>query len=307
MADGQFRVFLSAVTSEFGKARDALSADLRSRGVGVRVQSDFRQEAQADTTLSKLHDYIWGCDAVVSLIGQRAGDFPPPVAAERFADMLPVGFAKASYTQWELFFARQHKKRLSIYIASEEYVPDRHLPAADDDPGQAAFERYIIADQGLDRTYFANEDQLCRAVLKEDWPASDEIDADMPSRLILIYNDYRDAYLSQKYYGHMLRLATRQGREEQVAEFRHFYAQYAKFAAELRHIVDDVKAEQRLSDKCWSRFRRIRARIAKLEKEEPFPDRSLVRRFQREVNHEVPPQSFWMPRSAPSREQAPTP
>jgi hypothetical protein len=46
----QFRVFLSGVTSEFGKARDALGADLRSRDTLLRVQSDFRQEAGSETT-----------------------------------------------------------------------------------------------------------------------------------------------------------------------------------------------------------------------------------------------------------------
>jgi Domain of unknown function (DUF4062) len=81
MPDRQFRVFLSAVTSEFGKVRDALSADLRARGVAVSVQSDFRQEATADTLLAKLHDYIWGCDAVVCIIGNRPGELPPDNAA----------------------------------------------------------------------------------------------------------------------------------------------------------------------------------------------------------------------------------
>ena len=41
MLEGEFRIFLSAVTSEFGKARDAVAADLRSREVALlRVQSD---------------------------------------------------------------------------------------------------------------------------------------------------------------------------------------------------------------------------------------------------------------------------
>lgn len=295
MPDGQFRVFLSAVTSEFGKSRDALSADLRSRGVAVRVQSDFRQEAHADTLLAKLHDYIWGCDAVVCLVGRRPGEVPPAAAAERFATMLPDGFAAASYTQWEFFFARQHRKRLSIYVASEDYVPHRHVAADAGHAMQAAFERYIADGLGLDRSYFANEDQLCRAVLKEDWPVTGGHDADTPSRLILIYNDYRDSYLSQKYYGHLLRVATRQGDPAQMTEFRHLYGRYAEFAAQLRHIVDEVKAERRLSEKTWSRFRRVRARIAKLEKLEPFPDRSLAKRFQKEVNHEIPVESLWMP------------
>lgn len=296
MANGQFRVFLSAVTSEFGKARDALSADLRSRGLLVSVQSDFRQEAGADTLLAKLHDYIWGCDAVVCLVGRRPGEVPPPAAAERFSAMLPAGFVAASYTQWEFFFARQHKKRLSIYVASEDHAPDRDVPSDDSHRLQVAFEHHIVAELGLDRSYFANEDQLCRAVLKEDWPAArDEHHADTPGRLILIYNDYRDAYLSQKYYGHLIRVATRRDDQAQAGELRIFYTRYAEFAAELRHIVDEIKAERRLSDKSWNRFRRVRARIAKLEKLEPFPDRSLAKRFQKEVNHEIPVESLWMP------------
>jgi hypothetical protein len=73
MPQDQFRVFLSTVTSEFGKARDALGADLRSRDTLLRVQSDFRQEAGSDTTLKKLHDYIRDCSAVVCVIGKRSG------------------------------------------------------------------------------------------------------------------------------------------------------------------------------------------------------------------------------------------
>ena len=307
MSDRQFRVFLSAVTSEFGKARDSLSADLRARGVAVSVQSDFRQEAQADTLLAKLHDYIWGCDAVVCLVGKRPGEVPPDGAAARFYDVLPAGFARASYTQWEFFFARQHGKRLSIYLAGDDYRPDREVPVDGSHALQTAFERHIVAELGLDRTYFANEDQLCRAVLKEDWPATGHPDGETRSRLILIYNDYRDAYLSQKYYGHLLRAATRRADVAQADGLQRFYANYAAFAAELRHIVDDIKASHRLSDKSWSRFRRVRSRIAKLEREEPFPDRSLVKRFQREVNHELPPQSFWMPPAQVRAEAAVSP
>ncbi|HEV2189877.1 MAG TPA: DUF4062 domain-containing protein [Stellaceae bacterium] len=307
MPNGQFRVFLSAVTSEFGKARDALAADLRSRGIAVSVQSDFRQEAQADTTLRKLHDYIWGCDAVVCLVGQRPGDLPPPAAAGQFSDVLPAHFEQASYTQWEFFFARQHKKRLSIYIARDDYVPDREIPRATSRALQSAFEQHIISEQGLDRTYFSNEDQLCRAVLKEDWPSTNGGGDHTPDRLILIYNDFRDAYLSQKYYGYVLRLATQKSQEQRAAEYQHLYRQYAEFTSELRLIVDDVKAQRGLTDTSWNRFRRIRSRIAKLERQEPFPDRSLVIRFQKEVNHEIPPQSFWMPRTPQHVEATTTP
>jgi hypothetical protein len=87
----EFRIFLSAVTSEFGTARDALAADLRSRDTLVRVQSDFRQEADGDTTLKKLHDYIRDCSAVVCAIGGRSGACPSPAAAAEFAHLSPVG------------------------------------------------------------------------------------------------------------------------------------------------------------------------------------------------------------------------
>jgi tetratricopeptide (TPR) repeat protein len=174
MPQDQFRIFLSAVTSEFGKARDALGADLRSRDTLLRVQSDFRQEAGSDTTLQKLHDYIRDCSAVVCVIGKRSGALPPPAAAAPFNHMLPSGIATASYTQWEFFFARHFKRRLSIYIAKDDHKPDG-APGSEDDPKlQTAFIAHIVNEQGLDRSYFSNEDQLCRAVLKEDWPKKPE-------------------------------------------------------------------------------------------------------------------------------------
>ena len=72
-----FRVFLSAVSSEFGEARSGVASDLRARGIEVKVQEDFRQEAGSDTTLAKLHDYIRDCSAIVCVIGERSGSVPP--------------------------------------------------------------------------------------------------------------------------------------------------------------------------------------------------------------------------------------
>ncbi|TDH59795.1 tetratricopeptide repeat protein [Dankookia rubra] len=170
MAAAEFRVFLSAVTSEFGHTRSALAADLRSRSLLVRVQDDFRQEAAADTTLRKLHDYIRDCAAVVCIIGSRSGACPPANAAVSFIHMLPSGIAKASYTQWEFFFARHYRRRLSIYIARDNYVPDLPEPNGPDCPElQQVMVHYILQEKGFDRSSFSNEDQLCRAVLKEDW------------------------------------------------------------------------------------------------------------------------------------------
>src|SRR5215470_17548242 len=171
MPQDEFRIFLSAVSSEFGKARDAVAADLRAREAVLRVQSDFRQEAGSDTTLKKLHDYIRDCSAVVCVIGTRSGACPPAAAAAPFRKMLPSGIVEASYTQWEFFFARHYERHLSIYIANPDYPPDQPAPTTADRPDlQQALVRYIVEEQGLDRSYFPNVDQLARAVLKEDWP-----------------------------------------------------------------------------------------------------------------------------------------
>src|SRR4051794_24195010 len=112
-----FRVFVSAVSSEFGTARSALASDLRARGLEVKVQEDFRQEKDADTTLRLLEQYIHGCDAVVAIMGGSSGSLPPPAAAVPFRHMLPSGIEEASYTQWEILFARYYGRRLSFYVA----------------------------------------------------------------------------------------------------------------------------------------------------------------------------------------------
>jgi hypothetical protein len=54
----QFRVFVSAVTSGFGSARDALANDLQSHDLIVRVQRCFRNDDKAGTLLHKLRNYL---------------------------------------------------------------------------------------------------------------------------------------------------------------------------------------------------------------------------------------------------------
>jgi tetratricopeptide (TPR) repeat protein len=167
MAD--FRVFVSAVSSEFGTARDMLAASLRSRDLMLRVQSDFHQEAAADTTLRKLHDYIRDCSAVVCIIGQRSGAMPPAASAAPFAHMLPPGVAEASYTQWEFFFARHYRRRLSLHIATGAWKPGQSAADGDRADLQAALIQHV-RQQGLDRDSFDTADRLCHLVLREKWP-----------------------------------------------------------------------------------------------------------------------------------------
>jgi hypothetical protein len=112
----EFRVFFSALTSEFGSARDTLAASLRSRDLLLRVQSDVRQQADAATTLRKLHDYIRDCSAVVRIIGRIATTTP------RYRPQQPRG-AAASHQP-----ARQGGTAAAAASGDCSCLPARHRP-----------------------------------------------------------------------------------------------------------------------------------------------------------------------------------
>jgi hypothetical protein len=164
------RVFLSAVSSEFGSARDALANDLQSHDVTVRVQRSFRHDGKADTLLHKLHNYIESCDAVVCLAGTRSGaGFPKPGEAAPFVDMLPDGFTEASYTQWEFFFARHFKRRCLVYFATNKFRRDKRVSPARDRPKlQTSFATHIKS-LGVQWTPVDGRQQLRAEVLKDLW------------------------------------------------------------------------------------------------------------------------------------------
>jgi len=172
-----FHIFISRVTGEFGRVSDALAADLRSKGAIGKVQIDFRQEESTETTLDKLEQYVHSADAVIALIGQHSGSYPPEQAAAKWSHILPAGVAKATYTQWEVHFARHYGRRLSIYFGIDhckgishfkpESLPDS---TGDDLSGQMTYALWLTKTLGVDRNYFTSENHLCRLVLKENWP-----------------------------------------------------------------------------------------------------------------------------------------
>jgi hypothetical protein len=165
-----FRVFISAVSSECAAARAKVASDLRARGFEVKVQDDFRQEADTRTTLEKLHRYISECDAVVSILGKRSGAFPPDMAAQPFAQLLPEGFSRLSYTQWEVAFARMSSRRLSFYVLADDFIAEGEPNSEDEPAGQARFADWLFRTCGLDRVEATNKDELRAEILREDWP-----------------------------------------------------------------------------------------------------------------------------------------
>ena len=163
------KVFVSAVSSEFGTVRARIASDLRARGLTVKFQEDFTQRGGATTTLQALHNYIEECETVICIVGSQHGACPPAVAAAPFKGLLPNGIETASYTHWELFFALQFKKRLSLHIAQPDYLPEK-ASVGNEDPGlQSAFVRHIKG-QGLNREYFAGPFQSIRQSYRMNHP-----------------------------------------------------------------------------------------------------------------------------------------
>jgi tetratricopeptide (TPR) repeat protein len=162
-------VFISAVTAEFGGLRDRIASVLRAKGHTVKVQSDFRQEGFADTTLSKLEGYIARCDRIIALIGNQSGSFPPAAAADPFNHMLPAKFERLSNTQWEVIFARDHNPKGLFVYDGRAYPTERPANGGDADQ-QVDWVTYLTKTLGLDRDTFTTADQALNHVLMLDWP-----------------------------------------------------------------------------------------------------------------------------------------
>jgi hypothetical protein len=160
----QTGVFLSAVTSEFGKLRQTVRSVLSKQGYDVTSQEDFAQTG--GTTLEKLDEYVRTCPAVVSIVGKRSGSLPPAGAAADYARLLPKQLAAATYTQWEVILAHHYDKPLYVYHASDRHVPDEPQPTGEDHPElQAKFTEWLFEGLGLDRTTFDDDKDLQIAVL----------------------------------------------------------------------------------------------------------------------------------------------
>lgn len=159
--------FISAVTSECAKARDAAASALRRRGLRVEVQNEMDYAPGSLTTLRRLHDLIHNTAEVHCIFGKRSGACPPAEAAAEFAKLLPPGITEASYTQWEYFFALRHAPgRVWLYIATDDYQPDQPDADSDNRPDlQAKFLDYLRKERGYDYAPFHNADRVETEVL----------------------------------------------------------------------------------------------------------------------------------------------
>jgi tetratricopeptide (TPR) repeat protein len=186
------RIFISAASREFGTVRDALANALRSRGVTVEVQSAFRQGE--GTTLSKLHDYIRGCERVLALVGDYSGAYPPPDAVTPdLRAMLPAGWDNASYTQWEVIIAR-HYRVATFFFESAGFRAEQPPNSQDQPEAQARWRNFLFdGGWGMDRRQFHSADRIEADVMSLDWPRSGK-PCNLPGSIGHLFKG-RDAFL----------------------------------------------------------------------------------------------------------------
>ncbi len=171
----RFRVFISAVSSEFGQARKELSLDFRTRRIDTTIQEELSQLTGAKTLLQLLDNHIQESEAVVCVIGRRSGGgFPTDIeVTSDYAKLLPPGMPRASYTQWEYLLARHHGKTTVICCPRPGRGPapdkrDDELVQPDDTALQATFVQHIVAS-GAPRNEFSDTHELCRLVMRQPW------------------------------------------------------------------------------------------------------------------------------------------
>ena len=165
------RVFLSAVSSEFAHARQALANHLIALGFDPVWQDAFPDHGNAPSLQRKLYDLVASCDAMICLVGRRSGSYPPPDAATPFAAMLPEDFAEASRTQWEFFFARALGKPWRLFRAHKDWTPDDPAPPIDDrSDRQTAFLAWMDRPD-LPWVEFRSSDHLNAEAGKINWDA----------------------------------------------------------------------------------------------------------------------------------------
>ena len=171
------RLFISAVSDEFGEYRDQLRKDLTRTDVEVKVQDDFKDYGAS--TLEKLDTYIAACDAVIHLVGAMNGAIPPMASVQAIVSRHPDLAQKVSplqeilerqeplsYTQWEAWLAIYHGKPLIIAKAAEGAI--RGPEYAPNDSGSETQVQHLRRLRAIDRypgITFTGVDNLSKFVL----------------------------------------------------------------------------------------------------------------------------------------------
>jgi len=165
------KVFVSAVTAEFGSLRNEIARQLGAMGFEVWYQEIFSQIPEEATLLDKIRYYVDLCDLGIFIVGHKAGCLSKPDEIHRYKNdrRLPEGWQQVSYTQWEFFLSAMPE------VVSEDKTPlrlphiifvamDRGDDECKDDDLQAQFRNWLVHLTCVDREAFDNEDFVIRRI-----------------------------------------------------------------------------------------------------------------------------------------------
>lgn len=153
-------------------------------------------------------------------------------------------------------------------------------------------------------TFIAMEPENDRAPVDPPIRARKTANGEEIEKIRSVYDLYRTCCLNQKYYGYKLHDLAAPGRTKPNGKaaphskkaYTALFSGYAEATSVLRTVVEDIRTKKGLSRRAASDYRRMRERVVELEKmDEPNPDRGLIRRFEREVNREIPLTVLWFP------------
>ncbi|MGP0093251.1 MAG: hypothetical protein ACLPKB_25400 [Xanthobacteraceae bacterium] len=177
------KLFISAVTKEFGSYRDALRRLLQRHNVTVQVQVQVQEDFIAGglPTLDKLDLYIKGCDAVIHIAGDMTGSWAKQASLDvikgRYGDLaarlpelkstLDTGHPKVSYTQWEAYLAVYHRKELLIAVPEPGAPRDAtYVKDAEQQTSQQSHLARLQAHERFEGIRFASSDQLALGLFR---------------------------------------------------------------------------------------------------------------------------------------------
>ncbi len=119
------RIFISAVTSEFGATRQLVANVLLRLGYDPVTQDIFGTES--GDLRQVLRAKIDDCDGLIQLVGRGYGAEPPTVGTEFAQD----GFIRVSYTQFEFLYARARGKKTWLIFTDDGCTLDHPLEELD--------------------------------------------------------------------------------------------------------------------------------------------------------------------------------
>lgn len=140
MARQSLRIFVSATTADLGTYRKAVAEELLTRDVTPVQQDHFAPSFR--TVQQELGRKIRSCDAMICLVGKSFGEEPRN---------RPASQPRQSYTQTEYRLAKQLRKPVYVFLASEECPLDG---GAAEEPEKALLQKAYRHDLRKDEALY---------------------------------------------------------------------------------------------------------------------------------------------------------